>query len=146
MSKAFSRSTKTQLSSKKMRTASSRRWLLRQLNDPYVQAAQHEGYRSRAAFKLLEIHEKYQIFKSGQTVIDLGAAPGGWTQVVAPLVKANDTHPIIAIDLLPMDPLPGVLCSAQRYGYQLFHFFRMTICIKRSSEHNGTTTCNSLNE
>jgi len=88
--------------------ASSRRWLERHLNDPYVHRAQTEGYRSRAAYKLLEINEKYHLLKKGMKVIDLGAAPGGWCQVAAQIAGSSDAHPaIVAIDYLPMDPLPG---------------------------------------
>ena len=69
------------------RTASSRAWLKRQLNDPYVAAARAKGYRSRAAFKLLELDEKFHLLKKGAKVLDLGAAPGGWSQVVAEKIK-----------------------------------------------------------
>lgn len=86
------------------RTESSRRWLLRQINDPYVQAAQDKGYRSRAAFKLLEIQNKFHLFKPGLTIVDLGAAPGGWTQVI---VECTASSSVISIDLLPMDPVAG---------------------------------------
>lgn len=89
------------LKSKKKRTQSSRDWLLRQLNDPYVRKAKADGYRSRAAFKLIEIHEKYKVLKSGQTVIDLGAAPGGWTQVIAEKISAKGK--VIALDLQDID-------------------------------------------
>ncbi|MCE2715748.1 MAG: RlmE family RNA methyltransferase [Pseudomonadota bacterium] len=85
------------LKSKKKRTQSSRNWLLRQLNDPFVQQAKKTGYRSRAAFKLIEIDQKYKILKSGQIVIDLGAAPGGWTQVIAEKIKNHGK--VIALDL-----------------------------------------------
>ena len=97
------------LKSKKKRTQSSRDWLLRQLNDPFVKKAKAEGYRSRAAFKLLEIQEKYKILKSGQTVIDLGAAPGGWTQVIAE--KISTKGKVIALDLQDITPFntPHVL-------------------------------------
>lgn len=86
------------------RTNSSTRWLQRQLNDPYVREAQRLGYRSRAAFKIIEIDEKLKLFKPGQVIVDLGAAPGGWSQV-AGLRKAKR---VIAIDLLTIEPLPGV--------------------------------------
>lgn len=94
------------LSSKKKRTASSRQWLLRQLNDPYVHAAEKKGYRSRAAFKLIELNEKYHFLKSGQTVVDLGAAPGGWTQVCVEQVGKTGT--VVALDLREIDPISGV--------------------------------------
>jgi 23S rRNA (uridine2552-2'-O)-methyltransferase len=87
------------------RTVSSTRWLERQLNDPYVAEAKKQGYRSRAAFKLLQIDDKYRFLKSGARVVDLGAAPGGWCQVVAARVGARGT--VIGIDLLPMDAIPG---------------------------------------
>lgn len=87
---------------KKMKT-SSRRWLQRQLNDPYVAEAQRRGYRSRAAFKLLEIDQQMKLIKPGMLVLDLGAAPGGWSQVAAEM-KAR----VVALDLLPMEELPGV--------------------------------------
>ncbi|MBF9234048.1 RlmE family RNA methyltransferase [Microvirga alba] len=88
------------------RTLSSQKWLERQLNDPYVARAKREGYRSRAAFKLLEIDEKFHLLKSGQRVVDLGAAPGGWSQIAAKKVGAKGK--VVGIDLLPIDPLPGV--------------------------------------
>ncbi len=87
----------------KKRKVSSRKWLERQLNDPYVDKAQAGGYRSRAAFKLIEMNEKLKLLKPGRTVIDLGAAPGGWSQVAA-----EHKCRVIALDILPMDPLPGV--------------------------------------
>ncbi|MFC3713568.1 RlmE family RNA methyltransferase [Sphingoaurantiacus capsulatus] len=87
------------------RTAASTRWLERQLNDPYVKAAKSEGYRSRAAYKLLELDERFKLLGHAQRVIDLGAAPGGWTQVV---LKKRPKAKVAAIDLLAMDPIPGV--------------------------------------
>lgn len=84
----------------------SRAWLRRHLTDPYVKEAQRLGYASRAAFKLLEINKKDKIFKPGMTVVDLGSAPGGWSQVVSHLV--GDHGHIVAIDLLLMDVVPGV--------------------------------------
>ncbi|MEE1611583.1 RlmE family RNA methyltransferase [Microvirga sp. CF3016] len=88
------------------RTLSSQKWLERQLNDPYVARAKREGYRSRAAFKLLEIDEKFHILKPGQRIVDLGAAPGGWSQIAAK--KAGPKGKVVGIDLLPIDPMPGV--------------------------------------
>lgn len=85
------------------RKASSRRWLERQLNDPYVAEAKRRGYRSRAAFKLLELDEKYRIFVQGNRVVDLGAAPGGWTQVA--LDKVGPGGRVVAIDLTPIEPV-----------------------------------------
>lgn len=93
----------------KGRKVSSTRWIERQLNDPYVHRARAAGYRSRAAFKLIEIDDRYRVLKPGQTVVDLGAAPGGWSQVAAERTRASDAAPVVAIDLLPMDPLPGVV-------------------------------------
>ena len=96
------------------RTPSSQRWLERQLNDPYVTAAKREGARSRAAYKLKEIDDKYQFLKPGMRVVDLGAAPGGWSQIAAERVRsgraANDAvaGQVVAIDYLGMEPLPGV--------------------------------------
>ena len=84
---------------------SSQKWLLRQVNDPFVKKAKDAGYRSRAAFKLVEIDEKYKILKKGKIVVDLGAAPGGWSQVAVAKVGAGN---VVAIDLLEMDTIPGV--------------------------------------
>lgn len=89
--------------------ASSQRWLERQLNDPYVAAAKREGYRSRAAFKLKEIDDKYHVLKPGRRVVDLGAAPGGWSQIAAERVHSvRGKGQVIAIDILEMQPLAGV--------------------------------------
>ena len=93
------------LKSAKGRTASSTKWLTRQLNDPYVKRARDEGYRSRAAFKLAELDERFGFLKGIKAVIDLGVAPGGWSQVVA---RRAPGAAIVGIDLLPVDPLPGV--------------------------------------
>lgn len=97
------------LKSARSRTPSSQRWLERQLNDPYVAAAKREGWASRAAFKLIEIDDKYHILKPGQRVVDLGAAPGGWSQVAAQRVKAREGRgQVVAIDYLAFNPIPGV--------------------------------------
>ncbi len=88
------------------RSKSSSRWLQEHFNDPYVRQAQEQGYRSRAVFKLLEIQEKDRLLRPGMTVIDLGAAPGSWSQVAAGLVGVKGL--VIASDILPMEPLPGV--------------------------------------
>ena len=91
------------------RKLSSKLWLERQLNDPYVAQAKREGYRSRAAYKLLEIDDKHRLLKTGMTVVDLGAAPGGWSQIAARRVGAADGKgKVIAIDLLEMGEIPGV--------------------------------------
>jgi 23S rRNA (uridine2552-2'-O)-methyltransferase len=90
--------------------ASSRRWIERHINDPYVQRAQLEGYRARAAFKLLEIDEKHKILSGAKRIIDLGAAPGSWSQIAAKVTDSTDTDPrVVAIDFLDVDPLPGVV-------------------------------------
>ncbi|MGB3271959.1 MAG: RlmE family RNA methyltransferase [Xanthobacteraceae bacterium] len=91
------------------RKLSSKLWLERQLNDPYVARARREGYRSRAAYKLVEIDDKHHLLKPGQVVVDLGAAPGGWSQVAAKRVGAlAGKGKVIAIDLLEMPEIPGV--------------------------------------
>jgi 23S rRNA (uridine2552-2'-O)-methyltransferase len=94
----------------KGRTQSSRTWLERQLNDPYVARAKREGYRSRAAFKLAEIDDKYRFLRPGARVVDLGAAPGGWSQIAAARVGANEGRRgrVVAIDVLEMEPIAGV--------------------------------------
>jgi 23S rRNA (uridine2552-2'-O)-methyltransferase len=91
------------------RTASSTDWLARQLNDPYVHRARREGFRSRAAYKLAEIDDRFHLLRPGATVVDLGAAPGGWTQIAAARVAGPARGRVVAIDLLPMDPVPGVV-------------------------------------
>lgn len=95
----------TRLRTAKGRTTASQKWLERQLNDPYVRAARAAGWRSRAAFKIIELDEKYKLFKPGQRVVDLGAAPGGWTQVAAQRVGAQGK--VVGLDLLPMDEIVG---------------------------------------
>jgi len=103
------RSLKQRLKTARKRTLSSQRWLERQLNDPYVARAKREGYRSRAAFKLLEMNEKYKLFKPGQKVLDLGAAPGGWSQIAAKEVGSIDGRgKVVGIDLLPIESMKGV--------------------------------------
>ena len=87
------------------RKSSSTRWLQRQLNDPYVAAAKKDSYRSRAAYKLLQLDEKFALFKRGQTVVDLGAAPGGWTQVLAQILGPSGT--ILAVDVAEIEPIGG---------------------------------------
>ena len=92
----------------KLRTARGRstqqqNWLRRQLNDPYVHAARREGFRSRAAFKLIELDERYHLIRKGALVLDLGAAPGGWTQVALKHGAAR----VVGIDLLSVEPIPG---------------------------------------
>jgi 23S rRNA (uridine2552-2'-O)-methyltransferase len=87
------------------RTASSRRWLERQLNDPYVAAAKTKGYRSRAAFKIVELDDKFHFFKKGARVLDLGAAPGGWTQIA--VQRVGPAGKVVALDILEMEPIDG---------------------------------------
>ncbi len=95
---------RTRVKTARGRTAQSVRWLERQLNDPYVKRAQVDGFRSRSAYKLIELDERFGFLKSARSVIDLGVAPGGWTQVVRRTVpKAR----IVGIDLLPVDPIEG---------------------------------------
>jgi len=87
----------------KKRSISSKNWLQRQLNDPYVAAAREAGYRSRAAYKLLQMDEEFKLLHAGQRVVDLGAAPGGWTQVA--MAKLGAKGKLVAIDILPMEPI-----------------------------------------
>jgi 23S rRNA (uridine2552-2'-O)-methyltransferase len=94
------------LKDEKRRTLSSRTWLERQISDPYVARAKREGFRSRAAYKLAEIDDKYRLFKPGARVVDLGAAPGGWSEIAARRVGANGR--VIALDILDLKPIPGV--------------------------------------
>jgi 23S rRNA (uridine2552-2'-O)-methyltransferase len=97
------------LKTAKGRTPSQKMWLERQLNDPYVAEARRLGYRSRAAFKLIEIDDRYRFLKPGGIVVDLGAAPGGWSQVAAARVKASAGRgTVVAIDRHGMEPIPGV--------------------------------------
>jgi 23S rRNA (uridine2552-2'-O)-methyltransferase len=102
----------------KNRSNASSRWLQRHLNDQYVIKARQDGYRSRAAYKLLEIHNKFHIFKKGYNVVDLGAAPGGWSQIAVNLIgsdKADATCKVVALDLLPMDPMAGAITLQQDF-------------------------------
>ncbi len=109
-SKGAPRALKTRVKKKRGLKDSSRRWLERHLNDPYVHRARAAGYRSRAAFKLIEIDERYHLLKPGQTVIDLGAAPGGWCQVAVEKVKSTEQKPtVVGIDYLEMDPVLGAV-------------------------------------
>ena len=93
------------LKTAKKRSVSSARWLTRQINDPYVKRAKDEGYRSRAAYKLAELDDRFALLKGVKAVIDLGIAPGGWAQIVA---QRAPGAAIVGIDLLPVDPLPNV--------------------------------------
>ena len=95
----------TRVRTAKGRKVGSTKWLQRQLNDPYVKRAKAEGYRSRAAYKLIELDEKYRFLKGARAVVDLGVAPGGWSQVVR---KVCPQAKVVGIDFLPVDPLDGV--------------------------------------
>jgi 23S rRNA (uridine2552-2'-O)-methyltransferase len=100
---------RTNLRTARGRSVSSQQWLKRQIDDPYVRRAKDEGYRSRAAFKFIEIDDKHGILKPGQKVLDLGAAPGGWSQVAAARVKSGEGGGrVVAIDLLEIEPIAGV--------------------------------------
>jgi 23S rRNA (uridine2552-2'-O)-methyltransferase len=102
------RALKVRVKTARERSPASARWLERQLNDPYVAQARREGFRSRAAYKLIEIDDRYKLFKQGERIVDLGAAPGGWSQVAAARVGAREGRGrVIAIDLLEMDPIEG---------------------------------------
>ncbi len=102
------RPSKTRVKTARQRKPSSTRWLQRQLNDPYVHRARKEGYRSRAAYKIIELDDQFHFLKPGKLVLDLGAAPGGWTQVAVSRVRstAEETR-VIGVDLLDMDPVAG---------------------------------------
>jgi 23S rRNA (uridine2552-2'-O)-methyltransferase len=108
-----SRKLTVKLRTAKGRKIASTRWLSRQLNDPYVEEARRRGYRSRAAFKLIEIDDRYRFLKPGMTVVDLGAAPGGWSQIAAERVgSAEGRGQVLAVDIEPIEPLPGVAVLA----------------------------------
>jgi 23S rRNA (uridine2552-2'-O)-methyltransferase len=96
---------RVKVKSSKGRTVSSKRWLDRQLNDPYVREARTKGYRSRAAFKLIELDAKFHFLRKGARILDLGAAPGGWTQVA--VARAGATGRVVAADILDMEPVEG---------------------------------------
>ena len=101
---------KVRVKTSKGRKIGSTLWLQRQLNDPYVARAKAEGYRSRAAYKLKELDERYHLLRKGMRVVDLGAAPGGWSQIAAVATGSTDEHPlVVGIDYLDMDPIPGVV-------------------------------------
>ncbi|RBI77302.1 23S rRNA methyltransferase [Roseovarius sp. TE539] len=107
------RDLKVKVKTARGRKSSSTRWLQRQLNDPYVKRAQADGYRGRAAYKIMELDDKYRFLLPGARVIDLGCAPGGWCQVAAARVNASGTRPgkpvgtILGVDLQPVEPIPG---------------------------------------
>ncbi len=97
---------RAKLKNRKERTVSSKRWLERQLNDPYVHAAKSQGYRSRAAFKIIELDGQFHFFKKGARILDLGAAPGGWSQIAA--ARVGPKGQVVATDILEMEALDGV--------------------------------------
>ena len=104
------RGLKVRVKTARRRSASSTRWLERQLNDPYVARARNAGYRARSAFKLIEIDDRYHLLAPGKRVVDLGAAPGGWSRIAAERVRSTNADPlVVAVDYLDMDPLPGVI-------------------------------------
>jgi 23S rRNA (uridine2552-2'-O)-methyltransferase len=103
------RSLKTRVKTARKRSLSSTLWLERQLNDPYVARAKRDGYRSRAAYKLIEMDDRYHLLKPGTRIVDLGAAPGGWSQIAADRVKAKEGRgKVVGVDLLDMEAIPGV--------------------------------------
>ena len=105
-----SRQLKVRVKTASKRKTSSTRWLQRQLNDPYVAKAREQGYKSRAAFKLIELDEKHKLLKPGMRIVDLGCAPGGWLQVAASAVKSDPQDPrIVGIDYLETTPVPGCI-------------------------------------
>lgn len=107
--KSGERNLKVRVRTAKKRTVASARWLERQLNDPYVQRAKKQGWRSRAAFKLIELDDRFKFLAPGRIVVDLGAAPGGWSQVAAQRVKSGEGRGrVLAIDLLEIAAIPGV--------------------------------------
>ncbi len=106
--KQLSSHLKQRVKTAKKRTQASTQWLQRQLNDPYVAMAKKEGYRARSAFKLIELDDKFHFLKQGKRVVDLGAAPGGWTQIAVERVKSPPENPtVVGLDLLEMAPLAG---------------------------------------
>lgn len=111
------RSLKTRVKTARKRSLSSTLWLERQLNDPYVARAKRDGYRSRAAYKLIEMDDRYHLFKPGGRIVDLGAAPGGWSQIAADRVKAKDGRgKVVGIDLLDMEPIAGVTFTVKDFN------------------------------
>lgn len=108
MKKPTTHMLKTHVKTAKKRSSASTLWLQRQLNDPYVALAKQEGYRARSAFKLIELDDKFHFLKPGKRVVDLGAAPGGWTQIAVQRVKSAPDNPlVVGLDLLEMAPIAG---------------------------------------
>jgi 23S rRNA (uridine2552-2'-O)-methyltransferase len=111
------RSLKTRVKTARKRSLSSTLWLERQLNDPYVARAKREGYRSRAAYKLIEMDDRHHLLKPGGRIVDLGAAPGGWSQIAADRVKAKDGRgKVVGVDLLDMEPIAGVTFAVKDFN------------------------------
>jgi len=111
------RALKTRVRTAHKRSLSSTLWLGRQLNDPFVAQARREGFRSRAAYKLIEIAEKYKLFRPGARIVDLGAAPGGWSQIAAERVKvAEGKGKVVGVDLLDMEPISGVSFAVKDFN------------------------------
>lgn len=108
MKKPTTHMLKTYVKTAKKRSSASTLWLQRQLNDPYVALAKQEGYRARSAFKLIELDDKFHFLAPGKRVVDLGAAPGGWTQIAVQRVKSSQENPlVVGLDLLEMAPIAG---------------------------------------
>ncbi|MSO75239.1 MAG: RlmE family RNA methyltransferase [Alphaproteobacteria bacterium] len=119
----------------KAKTASSRRWLERQLNDPYVQAARDEGYRSRAAYKLIELDERFGLLRPSAAVVDLGAAPGGWAQIAAQRARAGKAGggTVVAVDLNPINAIEGVsFIQADALDFAVLRPIRAALGAKRA--------------
>lgn len=115
--RAGGRSLKVRVKTARKRSLSSTLWLQRQLNDPYVARAKRDGYRSRAAYKLLEMDERYHLLKPGMRIVDLGAAPGGWSQIAAERVKvAEGKGKVVGVDLLNMEPISGVSFAVKDFN------------------------------
>ena len=127
--KPISRALSVMVKTARRRKASSTRWLQRQLNDPYVLESKRLGYRSRAAFKLLEINEKFNIIKKNHRVLDLGAAPGGWTQVAAEKVTSRGF--VLGLDILEMDTISGAeLYQRDIFAEDTLDFIQEKLCGK----------------
>ncbi len=115
--RAGGRSLKVRVKTARKRSLSSTLWLQRQLNDPYVARAKRDGFRSRAAYKLIEMDERYHLLKAGLRIVDLGAAPGGWSQIAADRVKsAEGRGRVVAVDILDMEPIQGVSFAVKDFN------------------------------
>jgi len=125
-----------QLKKAKRLKKSSQKWLLRQINDPFVERAKREGWKSRAAFKIIEIDEKFKLFKKGKIVLDLGAAPGGWSQYAVQKVGEGN---VVALDLLPIDSIPGVKFFQQDFLAE--DAVPKIIAELKTIEHNKSGRC-----